>query len=137
MTDDKDKKEDKGGADDKSGMIMDFINLLVDVFAPQRGDILTVMYDLPHGEIQDNEAWQARREMAGSWRAALVEISDRHGLIINPIVTYLATGTHNGDLPEYGMFGEKKSPLEEIIKSSTIIISMPEFSASAPLIAFT
>ena len=118
-------------------MPFDLEKLLVDVFAPQRGDILTIMYDLPHGEIQDNEAWQARREMAESWRAALVEISDRHGLIINPIVTYLATGTHNGDLPEYGMFGEKKSPLEEIIKSSTIIISMPEYSASAPLIAFT
>ena len=35
-------------------MPFDLEKLLVDVFAPQRGDILTIMYDLPHGEIQDN-----------------------------------------------------------------------------------
>ena len=111
--------------------------LLRDVFAPQRADVLTIMYDLPHGNIQDNEEWKARREMAESWRRAIVEISNRQGFIVNPMVTYDATGSHNSDMPEYGICGGKEIRLEDIIKSSTIIISMPQFSASAPLIGFT
>ena len=28
--------------------------LFVDVFAPQKGDAVTIMFDLPHSDIQDN-----------------------------------------------------------------------------------
>jgi len=118
-------------------MPFDLEKLIVDVFAPQRGDVLTIMYDLPHGEIRDSEQWRARREMAESWRQTIIDISDRYGLVVNPMVTYDATGAHNGDMPEHGMCGGKAIRLEDIIKSSTMIISMPQYSASAPLIGFT
>ena len=39
----------------------------VDVFAPQPEDVLTIMYDLPHGEIQDQPACLVRRDMAAEW----------------------------------------------------------------------
>jgi len=117
-------------------MAFNLEKLLADVFAPQRADVVTIMYDLPHGDIKDNEEWKARREMAESWWRAIVEISKRRGFVVNPIVTYDATGSHNSDMPEYGLCGGKSIRLEDIIKNSTIIISMPQFSASAPLIGF-
>jgi len=116
-------------------MPFDLEKLFLDVFAPQRGEVVTVMYDLPHGDIQDTEEWRARREMAESWRKTFAALSEKFGIAVNPTVTYSATGSHNSDLPEYGKMADKKVRLEEIIKSSTIIISMPQYSASAPLIA--
>jgi hypothetical protein len=109
----------------------------VDVFAPQKDDVLTVMYDLPHGEVQDNPAWQERREMATAWHQAINIFAQSYGLIVNPIVTYEATGAHARDLPEYGQSEGKKVRLEDIAKDSTIIISMPQFSATAPLLVLT
>jgi leucyl aminopeptidase (aminopeptidase T) len=39
-------------------------------------------------------------------------------------------------MPEYGMCQGERTRLEDIVMDSTIILSMPQFSASAPLIAF-
>ena len=41
--------------------------LFVDVFAPQGGDTLAIMYDFPHGEIPDTQEWRERRQMAEDW----------------------------------------------------------------------
>jgi leucyl aminopeptidase (aminopeptidase T) len=56
---------------------------------------------------------------------------------VNPIVTYNATGSHNSNMPEYGIWKGERTRLEDIIRDSNIIISMPQYSASAPLIGFT
>jgi hypothetical protein len=111
--------------------------LFVDVFAPQPGEIVTIMFDLPHGEIYDKQEWRERREMAEEWHQQMVQFSKIYGIMVNPIVSYYATGMQNGDLPDYGMLKEKRVRLEDIARDSTIIISMTQFSASAPLIAFT
>ena len=111
--------------------------LFVDVFAPQPGEVVTVIYDLPHDEITDNEEWRERRDMADEWHKEIEAFSGRYRMIINPIVTYNATGSHNADMPENGIWKGQKARLEDIIKNSTIVISMPEFSASAPLMGFT
>lgn len=118
-------------------MAFDLEKLFVDVFAPQKRDILTIMYDLPHGDIQDNKEWQDRRQMADSWHTQITAFSKRYGMTVNPIVTYNATGSHNSNMPEHGMWKGQKTRLEDVIKNSTIIISMPEFSATAPLMGFT
>jgi hypothetical protein len=110
--------------------------LFVDVFAPQHGDIVTIMYDLPHGEIQDHDAWQERRKMAEDWHGQIGTFSASHGVLVNPIVTYNATGSHNSDLPEYGLCQGERIRLEDIIRDSTIILSMPQYSPSAPLLMF-
>jgi hypothetical protein len=111
--------------------------LFVDVFAPQTGDIVTIMYDLPHNDIHDTQEWVERRQMAEDWHQVIAQFSWKYGLQINPIIKYDATGVHNSDLPEYGVLEGKRVRLDDIARDSTIIISMPQFSASAPLIAFT
>jgi len=109
----------------------------VDVFAPQSSDILTVMYDLPHDDIQDHTAWQERRDMAMEWHQHINAFASKYGLKINPIITYEATGAHARDLPEFGQSEGGTVRLDDVMKDSTILISMPQFSATAPLLAFT
>src|SRR5512145_860509 len=109
----------------------------VDVFAPRPGDVLTIMYDLPHEEAQDNPAWEERREMASEWHQQISTFAQKYGFRANPIVVYEATGGHARDLPEFGQREGKKILLEEVIRDSTILISMPQFSASAPLLMMT
>ena len=118
-------------------MAFNLEKLFVDVFAPQKGDILTIMYDLPHGEIQDNKAWRDRRKMADDWHTQITAFSKRYGMTVNPIATYNATGSHNSNMPQYGIWNGQQISIEDILKNSTIVISMPEYSATAPLIGFS
>jgi hypothetical protein len=107
--------------------------LFVDVFAPQAGDVLTIMYDLPHGAISDTEEWRDRRLMAEEWHREIAGFADKYGFSVNPLVTYEATGAHNRELPEHGLSQGTRVGLEGVVSDSTIVISMPQFSASAPL----
>lgn len=109
----------------------------MDVFAPQQGEVLTVIYDLPHDDIQDNAAWQERREMAADWHQKISAFASKIDLKVNPLLIHEATGAHARDLPEFGQSQGKPVRVEEVIKDSTIVISMPQYSASAPLLAFT
>jgi len=111
--------------------------MFVDVFAPRSGEIVTLMYDVPHGEIPDTHEWQERRQMAEEWHREIARFSSKYEISLNPVVTYEATGAHNRELPEYGSCRGKRVRLEDIAEDSSIIISMPEFSASAPLLVFT
>ena len=107
--------------------------LFEDVFAPQNGDIVTIMYDLPHREIRDILAWQDRREMANEWHGQIAGFSQIYGMLVNPIVTYSATGAPHAEMPNYGICKVTKVQLESVIRDSTIIISMPQYSATSPL----
>jgi len=107
--------------------------LFVDVFAPQNGDIVTIMYDLPHGEIRDILRWQDRRGMANEWHSQTTGFSQIYGIHINPIVTYSATGAPHAEMPKYGICKGAKIQLENVIRDSTIIISMPQYSTTSPL----
>lgn len=109
----------------------------IDVFAPQAGDVLTIMHDLPHGEIQDHAAWQERRDMAAEWHRQIKAFAAKYGVSIQSIVVYEATGAHARDLPEFGQQAGKRIRLEDVARETTILISMPQFSASAPLLVFT
>jgi hypothetical protein len=121
--------------DRRIAMAFDLEKLFVDVFAPLNGDVVTILYDLPHGEIQDRGEWQERRKMAEDWHREIGTFSKSYGVRVNPIVTYGATCCHNSDMPEYGMCQGERIRLEDIIRDSTIILSMPQYSASAPLMA--
>ena len=89
--------------------------LFVDVFAPHSGDVVTIMYDLPHGEIRDHKEWRERRKMAEEWHQHIIGFSASYDVLVNPIVTYEATGAHNSDMPEYGMCEGERIQLEDII----------------------
>jgi hypothetical protein len=118
-------------------MAFELEKLFVDVFAPQSGDVVTILYDLPHGGIRDQKAWQERREMADEWHRQIGGFAKRYGMLVNPIVTYDATGSHSADLPAYGEWRGEEVRLEDIFRDSTIVIAMPQFSPSAPLLRFT
>ena len=95
--------------------------LFVDVFAPLNGDVVTVMYDLPHGEIRDHDEWQERREMVASWQRQIIAFSKSYGVLVNPIVTYDATGSDNSDMPEYGMCQGERIRIEDIIRDVNLL----------------
>ena len=111
--------------------------LFVDVFAPAGGDIVTVMVDLPHDKIPDTPEWEARRRMAEEWRQEMARFGGKYGVKVNPMVSYEATGMSNSELPVTGFQEGRRVRLEDSGRDSTIILSMPEFSASAPLVGFT
>ena len=118
-------------------MSFDLQKFFGDVFSPEPSEVVTIMYDLPHGNIMDTPEWKQRREMAMDWHRQISSFANQYQLIVHPLVTYLATGAHNGDLPTIAKLGDTNCELEDIIAKSTIILSMPEYSASAPLINFT
>jgi len=114
-------------------MAFDLGKFFEDIFKPQKGEIVTVMHDTPHGDVADNDMWTERRQMAEDWRNGLAGMADKWGITVNPIVTYAATGSNNSNLPDTcWMAGEERS-LADVVTQSTIVLAMPEFSATAPL----
>ncbi|MEN8154420.1 MAG: hypothetical protein ABFR75_10400 [Acidobacteriota bacterium] len=107
------------------------------IFAPAKNEVLTIMIDVPHGSISDTGEWKERREMARDWHSKISKLSSVWGMEINPLVIYKATGGHNSDLPEKCFTGDREVITAEIIKGSTIILSMPEYSATAPLYEYS
>jgi len=114
-------------------MAFDLERFFEDVFKPAKGEVVSVVYDVPHDDITDNPYWHERRAMAAEWRNGLAEMSDRWGIAVNPLVTYKATGGNNAELPEEGEMCGRRVRLEDVINSSTIILAMTQFSATAPL----
>jgi len=114
-------------------MAFDLGKFFQDIFNPQKGEVVTVMHDLPHGDVADNDAWEDRRQMAVDWHDQLAGLADGWGITVSPVVTYAATGGNNADLPATFRMGDEELPLSEVVSRSTIILAMPEFSATAPL----
>jgi hypothetical protein len=115
----------------------DLEKLLIDVFAPQPGEKVLVMSDLPHGEWTDNGKWADRREMATEWRSAFQRLGSKLGFSIHPLLTYPATGAHSAPLPEEGEMEGQRVRLEDILSDTDIVVAITEYSATAPLIDFS
>jgi len=115
----------------------DLERLLIDVFAPQSGEKVLVMTDLPHGEWTDNEKWAARREMATEWHSAFQRLGARLGFSVHLPLTYPATGAHNAPLPDEGEMEGQRIRLEEILSDTNIAVALTEYSATASLIGFS
>ncbi|PYI93278.1 MAG: hypothetical protein DME97_05945 [Verrucomicrobia bacterium] len=116
---------------------MNLRKLFIDVFDPQPGETAVVMVDMPHGELRDNDAWEARRVMAWRWHAALAEFGKERGFEVSPFVSFEATGMNNGQLSANGTRSGVDVVLEDIGARTTLLLAMTEFSASAPLIGWT
>jgi leucyl aminopeptidase (aminopeptidase T) len=113
--------------------MLDVKKLLIDVFDPQPGEVVTFAVDLPRDGAPDNESWVARRAMAERWREAMIDLAAERDFTVQPILTYAATGAGNADLPETARLGEDDVDLAETLGASTLVIAMTEFSATAPL----
>ena len=106
----------------------------MDIFKPIPGEErIMVLYDTPHDRIKDNRDWEERRLMAERWHRAIDQFKNSLNLELLPIVTYAATGTHNGNLPETCRVGNLDRNFLKEIENATIIIAMTEYSATAPL----
>jgi len=113
-------------------MAFDLETFFYDIFKPDKGENVTIMYDFPHDHIKDNNDWKERRLMAEEWREKLNKIHS-YKIKVMPLVSYPATGSNNADLPLKCQWGNKEVHIEEVINNSSIILSMVEFSATAPL----
>src|SRR6476660_1842665 len=86
--------------------MINLLKLFSDTFDPQPGETALVLIDTPHGTISDTPAWKKRRAMAQRWHAALCELGRRRGFQVLGLVSFPATGSHNAQLPEYGLLGD-------------------------------
>jgi hypothetical protein len=114
--------------------MFDVKKLLIDVFDPQPGEVVTFAVDLPRDDVPDHEGWSARRAMADRWRGAMEELAAERDFSVRPILSFEASGANNADLPAKGRLGEDDVDLLEALKESTLVIAMTEFSATAPLV---
>ncbi len=113
--------------------MFDLDKLLVDVFDPQPGEVVTVAVDLPRAGLADSDGWRERREMAESWHAAMVSLGEKRGFAVRDMLSWPATGANNADLPKRGSQGGAEVELAEALAASTLVIAMTEYSATAPL----
>lgn len=111
--------------------------LLIDVFAPEPGEKVLVMRDLPHDQFVDNPRWASRRRMAEEWHEAFQRLGEQVGFAVWPLLNYPATGAHNSPLPDRGEIGDKEVRLEEVLADTDIAVALTEYSATAPLVGFT
>lgn len=118
-------------------MIFDIANFLEKIFAPGKNETLSIMIDIPRDKEQDTSEWKERRLMASEWLEKIGSISKKWGLKVNSLVTYIATNNHNARLPNKCLVGTRKMKTRDLIKNSTIILSMPEYSATAPLYKYS
>jgi hypothetical protein len=106
------------------------------IFAPVKGEVVTFMVDTPHGAFADTPAWKERRQMTEAWQGDVAKFAPEWGITVHPLVSYLATGSNGADLPVSGTMAGKDVNIKQIIDASSIIISMPTYSATAFLMGF-
>ncbi len=117
-------------------MAFDLKRLLMNVFDPQKGEIVLVACDVPHGEIVDTPQWLDRRDLAVEWRDAFEELGSDLGFETRPLLTFGATGTHGADLPAKGTQSGVEVSLDEALNQCTLAAFLTEFSATAALDGF-
>jgi len=114
----------------------DVRKLILDVFAPESDETISVMVDFPGTGMEDNPAWEERRRMAAEWHEAFVALGTEIGFRVNPLCRFPASGEHNAPLPEFCWLGERKVSLQALLAETTLAVAFTEFSASAPLSIF-
>jgi leucyl aminopeptidase (aminopeptidase T) len=122
-----------GAVRSKGENMFDVKKLLLDVFDPQPGEIVTFAVDVPRDGLPDHEGWSARRAMAERWRDAMAEIATERDFEVRPMLSFAATGANNADLPARGRLGDAEVELVNALRESTLVVAMTEFSATAPL----
>jgi hypothetical protein len=115
----------------------DLDKLFIGVFNPQPGEKVLVMIDSPHESLRNNSSWEMRKRMAKEWHTRVVELGQKMEFTVYPLLTYPATGAHNGPLPVEGEMDDQPVNLQEIFADVNIILALTEFSATAPLIEAT
>lgn len=116
---------------------VDLKKLFIDVFNPQPGETVIFAIDVPHGEIKDNEAWEARRQMAAEWEQVFKELGEERGFTVAPMLVYNASGKNNGPLPEMGLADGEPVNIADLMDTVNLVLVMTEFSGTKPFDVFT
>jgi hypothetical protein len=108
---------------------------------------LTILVDLPDENIPDTDAWHDRRRIAGEWYGHLLSNSSKTPFRDINLCTYKNVGSNNNDLPPFvkkvnEFLGDASLgsgmlvSLDEVLAASSVVISLAELSATAPLKMF-
>jgi hypothetical protein len=120
-------------------------DLLTAVFAPGDGEKwLTLMVDLPDHGVADTAAWADRRRIADEWFRTLHAGADRLPWVAVRFCAYPNVGSNNNDLPEAatvatapasdgGLPEGTAMPMVEVLRASSVVMALTQFSATAPL----
>lgn len=112
----------------------DLRRFLIDVFAPEPGERVAVLVDLPTASVPDTPQWKERRRMAEEWRAGLQSLGAETGFEVLPLVAYPAVGTHGGDFPPEADVAGRKVSTASILEDLSLALVLSEFSATAALV---
>ena len=118
--------------------------LLRKVFGLQSSEPgLLILIDLPNDQVPDNHDWRDRRGIAAQWFRALSQNQSRTPFESVRLASYDNVGTNNGELPDSVTLirteadplraGGEPAALEELLNTSSVVLSVTEFSATAPL----
>jgi len=99
------------------------IKMFKDVFAPKSGEKILFLVDTPHDNINDNQVWQDRREMAKEWRDTFKNMGAEEGFSVE-LKDYDATGVHNAPISQ---------KIIDMLCNYNLVLAMTEFSASSSL----
>ena len=110
--------------------------LLMDVFDPQKGETVLVMYDVPNKIKDISNEWGDRIKMAQEWRRAFKKLGEQIGFYVYPLLSYSATMAHGALLPKYGRTEGKKVMIEDILAKTNICVALTQYSATASLFKF-
>jgi len=126
----------------------ELIRLFHSVFALRSDeDELTLLLDLPDEKVPDNDAWHDRRRIAGEWYGRLSANSNQTPFSEINLCTYQNVGSNNNDLPPFikkineyigdaSLGSGMLVSLDEVLAASSVVISLSELSATAPLKLF-
>lgn len=113
--------------------MFDSEKLFLDVFHPEQGEHLVVVYDVPHDRAADNSLWRERRTMAIEWHGTLETVGSQVGFSVAPLITFPASGAHNWDLP---LDDGQPVSLRVALDKAAIALALTEFSLTAPMVAW-
>jgi len=125
----------------------EIVALVRRVFRPRPGEAaLAILVDLPDAAAPDTPAWQARRELAAGWAAALGAARAELALETR-LVLYRNVRANNADLPPSAwvhaggplparaeeLDPARARPMDEILQAHPLVLAPTQFSTTAPL----
>ncbi len=119
----------------------DLLQLITTVFAPTENERwLSILVDMPDARKPDTRLWSERRDIARSWFSMLA--SSKTPFTSVRFVRYSHVGSNNADLPPTVTVSDSPEdngadsiimPLEDVLRNSSVLLALTEFSATAPL----
>lgn len=105
---------------------------------------LSILVDLPNHSLPDTRAWIDRRNIALEWFKSVQQSLTQTPFQSVSLISYENVGSNNGDLPDVVTMCKSDVEsrtmnvgdlvrLEQILKSSSVILAMTQLSATAPL----